>query len=149
MNAAALSVGRHTLLSVRDGEFYMSRDFSGDERAHRELADADGVVRMPIGAFLLPGDEPLLVDAGLGPGFPRPDVMHGGALLDNLTSLGVQPVDVAHLAISHLHPDHIGCWRPSRAERHSSTHRSMWAPATGSTSWRRSAPVPLRGCGRR
>jgi glyoxylase-like metal-dependent hydrolase (beta-lactamase superfamily II) len=104
----ALTVGRHRLIGIQDGWFFMPPDFLGDERAHRELADPDGTVRLPIGAFLMPGDEPLLIDAGLGPGFPRPDVMTGGRLPEELVAAGVRPDEVAHLALSHLHPDHVG-----------------------------------------
>jgi len=106
--SSVLAVGRHRLIGVRDGTFFMPTDFLGDEEAHRELADPDGTVRLPIGAFLMPGEEPLLIDAGLGPGYPRPDMMTGGSLLDELDAAGVRPDDVAHLALSHLHPDHVG-----------------------------------------
>ncbi len=104
----ALAIGRHRLIGVRDGTFFMPPDFLGVEEAHRELADDDGTVRLPIGAFLMPGEEPLLIDAGLGPGFPRPESMTGGALLDGLVAAGVRPDEVAHLALSHLHLDHTG-----------------------------------------
>jgi glyoxylase-like metal-dependent hydrolase (beta-lactamase superfamily II) len=56
----------------------------------------------------MPGDEPLLIDAGAGPGYPRPDFLTGGRLLDELAAAGVRPEQVAHLALSHLHPDHVG-----------------------------------------
>ena len=104
----ALTVGRHTLIGIREGVFLMPLDFLGVDEAHRALADPDGVVRLPIGAFLMPGEEPLLIDAGLGPGFPRPDLMTGGSLLEGLASAGVGRAEVRHLALSHLHPDHVG-----------------------------------------
>jgi glyoxylase-like metal-dependent hydrolase (beta-lactamase superfamily II) len=111
----ALTIGRHRLISVRDGTFFMPRDFLGDEQAHRELADADGTVRLPVGAFLMPGYEPLLIDAGVGPGYPRPDFLTGGRLLDELAASDVRPEQVAHLAVSHLHPDHVG-WVATKQE---------------------------------
>jgi hypothetical protein len=87
----ALAIGRHRLIGVRDGTFFMPSDFLRAEEAHRALADDDGTVRLPIGTFLMPGDAPLLIDAGLGPGFPRPDRMTGGALLDGLLAEGSGP----------------------------------------------------------
>ncbi|OLO25842.1 MBL fold metallo-hydrolase [Streptomyces sp. MNU77] len=102
-----LEIGRRTVVSVSDGEFPMPPQFLGAE-AHRHLADADGSVRLPIGAFLLPGDEPLLIDAGLGPDAPEYEGLVAGRLLDGLSDLGVRPEDIRHLALSHLHADHIG-----------------------------------------
>ncbi|MGE0840213.1 MBL fold metallo-hydrolase [Pseudonocardia sp.] len=103
-----LSIGRYRLLPVKDGAFRMPRNFLGDGREHPELLSDDGKVWLPIGAFLMPGDEPLLIDAGLAHGFPKPEIMTGGALLDELATLGTRPEDVRHLALSHLHPDHVG-----------------------------------------
>jgi glyoxylase-like metal-dependent hydrolase (beta-lactamase superfamily II) len=103
-----LTVGDRTLLSVSDGHFIMPPDFLGAEEAHRHLADADGVARLPIGAFLLPGDEPVLLDAGIGPDFPPHPAFVGGGLLDGLRGLGVAPEEVRHVALSHLHHDHVG-----------------------------------------
>jgi glyoxylase-like metal-dependent hydrolase (beta-lactamase superfamily II) len=106
MTAMELRVGDRTMVCLRDGDFIMPDDFLGLE-AHRQLADPDGQVRLPIGCFLVPGDEPLLIDAGIGPDL-KLDILVGGALVDELASVGVQPADIRHIALSHLHADHIG-----------------------------------------
>jgi glyoxylase-like metal-dependent hydrolase (beta-lactamase superfamily II) len=68
---------------------------------------SDGLVRMPIGAFLIRGgDHVVLVDAGAGPlqraGFSA------GALVDELARLGVTTGDVTDVVLTHLHWDHVG-----------------------------------------
>jgi len=102
-----MKVGRHQLLAVQDGMFVMPPHFLGDSRAHQELADPDGIARLPISAFLVPGDEPLLIDAGLGPDMTG-DVMIGGYLLSELQLHGLRAEDIRHIALSHLHADHAG-----------------------------------------
>lgn len=61
----------------------------------------------------------LLIDAGLGPEkiTAEPDspvgAGHGGTLLDNLGKVGRAPSEIETVAITHLHPDHIGwAWHP-------------------------------------
>jgi glyoxylase-like metal-dependent hydrolase (beta-lactamase superfamily II) len=95
------------MLGLRDGDFFMPVDFLGDPDAHRQLADDDGQVRLPIGCFVLPGDEPVLIDTGIGPDLQL-DILTGGRLLDELASIGLRPADIRHVALSHLHADHIG-----------------------------------------
>lgn len=102
-----LRVGELTMIGLRDGDFIMPTRFLGDPDAHRQLADADGIVRLPVGCFLLPGDEPMLIDAGIGPDLNL-EMMPGGRLLDEMSSVGIHPDEVRHLALSHLHADHIG-----------------------------------------
>jgi glyoxylase-like metal-dependent hydrolase (beta-lactamase superfamily II) len=102
-----LPVGDLMMVGLRDGDFVMPPDFLGDVEAHRQLAGTDGQVRLPIGCFFVPGDEPLLIDSGIGPDL-KLEIMTGGALIDELTGIGVRPEDVKHLALSHLHPDHVG-----------------------------------------
>ncbi|MFI7382836.1 MBL fold metallo-hydrolase [Streptomyces sp. NPDC049813] len=86
---------------------------------HPEYLDETGQLVASIGALLVEkGERALLIDAGFGaqtlppdPGTPR-GVIHGGALLDNLADLGRRPQDIELLAITHLHPDHLGwAWR--------------------------------------
>lgn len=66
MNPVEMRVGDLTLVGLNDGEFTMKSDFLG-AAAHRLLAGADGEVHLPIATFYLPGDEALLIDAGMGP----------------------------------------------------------------------------------
>ncbi len=54
----------------------------------------------------MPGEQTLLIDAGIGP-FST-EGLSGGALLDELAALGVQPADIDVIAVSHLHLDHDG-----------------------------------------
>ena len=48
----------------------------------------------------------MLIDAGVGP-FSTAG-LSGGALLDELAALGVEPADIDVIAVSHLHLDHDG-----------------------------------------
>lgn len=99
--------------------------------AHPEYLDESGHLVASIGALLVErGDRALLIDAGFGPQTLPPDPrtprgdIRGGALLDNLASLGRGPDTVQAVAFTHLHPDHIGwAWttapgdtRPALAE---------------------------------
>jgi glyoxylase-like metal-dependent hydrolase (beta-lactamase superfamily II) len=99
-------VGNVPVLALDDGEFRMPADFLTDPAPHRELAGPDGVVRLPIGSFLIPGDEPVLVDLGFG---PRADqLLTGGRLLGELARAGYEPADIRTIALTHPHPDHVG-----------------------------------------
>ena len=51
-----LFVGRQAVLAVNDGLFTMPAGFLGRPEANAALADDDGVVRLPIGCFVLPGE---------------------------------------------------------------------------------------------
>lgn len=102
-----MRVGDLTLVGLNDGEFTMNSDFLGAD-AHRLLAGADGEVHLPIATFYLPGDEALLIDAGMGPDDSRIEFLRGGQLLGQLHRIGAAAADIRHVAISHLHPDHSG-----------------------------------------
>ena len=66
------------------------------------LADA----ALPVGAFVVPGDRTVLIDAGVGP--RQPPTLVGGALLGELARLGFRPTDIDMVAVTHRHLDHIG-----------------------------------------
>lgn len=53
-----------------------------------------------IASYLLPGDEPAIVDCG-------PAVCHD-ALAAGLAEHGLAPADLRHLLLTHIHPDHAG-----------------------------------------
>jgi glyoxylase-like metal-dependent hydrolase (beta-lactamase superfamily II) len=82
--------------------------------AHPEYLDATGHLVGSVGGLLVEhGDRALLIDAGFGPQEHRgPDgpvsVIHGGALVQNLAELGRSPQDIAAVAFTHLHSDHLG-----------------------------------------
>ena len=102
-----IKVGELSLVALSDGRFRMPREFLSSPEAHDELADADGQVNLPIGCFLLPGDEPVLIDIGYGPENPT-DLLSGGHLLSELAWAGYRPDDITTIALTHPHPDHVG-----------------------------------------
>jgi glyoxylase-like metal-dependent hydrolase (beta-lactamase superfamily II) len=108
-----ITVGSLRLLALSDGEFTMPRHFLSSGAAHQALAGPDGVALLPIGSFLLPGDAPLLIDVGFGPG-PPTDLLSGGALLGQLAVAGYRPDEIETIALTHPHPDHVG-WLASPA----------------------------------
>ena len=79
---------------------------------HPGCVDADGVLRLPLGGFLVrTGQRVVLVDAGVG-GINN-DKYTGGGFLDSLRSYGVSPEDVTDVLFTHLHFDHVG-WASRR-----------------------------------
>jgi glyoxylase-like metal-dependent hydrolase (beta-lactamase superfamily II) len=104
--SARLRVGGVDVVGLSDGEFRMTADFISDPAAHAALAGPDGRVSLPVGAFLIPGDEPVLIDAGVGP--LHLDNLTGGNLLTALRGHGYAPEDIAVVALTHLHLDHSG-----------------------------------------
>jgi glyoxylase-like metal-dependent hydrolase (beta-lactamase superfamily II) len=104
-------VGDRTVLGMSDGTFSMNETFLNDPSVQARYADATGVAPLPIASFLLPGEQTVLIDAGVGP--IEIGSLSGGALLAELAHLGVQPTDIDVIAISHLHLDHDG-WLATR-----------------------------------
>jgi glyoxylase-like metal-dependent hydrolase (beta-lactamase superfamily II) len=117
----SLQLGELTVSYVPDGVVQLpGRGWLPDTTddvwaAHPEYLDPTGALVASIGGLLVEhGDRALLIDAGVGPVTlpPDPSVPHGtiqgGALLDSLAALGRRPEDVDAVAITHLHPDHIG-----------------------------------------
>jgi glyoxylase-like metal-dependent hydrolase (beta-lactamase superfamily II) len=109
----ALPVGNRTLVAVSDGFLTLVPEFLGPPgnptAAYDALRPRYAPPRLPLGCFLLPGDEPALIDAGYGPHqLVAQGTMAGGRLIEQLARQGVQPDDVRVLALSHLHADHVG-----------------------------------------
>jgi glyoxylase-like metal-dependent hydrolase (beta-lactamase superfamily II) len=78
-----------------------------DWAAHPNLTRSDGLLDMPVGAFVVRlGDRLVLIDLGYGP--TPPVTMAGGMLMANLSAMGIRADDVTDVVFSHLHPDHIG-----------------------------------------
>lgn len=79
---------------------------------HPEALDESGGVPMTAGGLLVERDElRMLIDAGLGD-MRMDDAFYGsvqgGALLDNLKSVGLDPEDINVFALTHVHIDHTG-----------------------------------------
>jgi hypothetical protein len=118
-------VGGRTVLAVSDGFFRLedsAAGFLGTEAdptaAHRALRRAHGgEARLPVGAFVTPGDTVTLIDAGVGPVDLRDaGVLIGGTLLIRLREQGFAPDDIGTLALSHLHVHHVGWIATADAE---------------------------------
>jgi glyoxylase-like metal-dependent hydrolase (beta-lactamase superfamily II) len=104
-------VGDRHVLGLADGVFTLTDGFMNVPGFQRQFEDENGDAELPVGSFLVPGDTTLLIDAGVGP-FSI-EGLSGGALLDELAVLGVQPADIDMIAVSHLHLDHDG-WLATR-----------------------------------
>ena len=94
------------MLGFADGVFTMTEGFMNVPGFQEPFEDEHGNAEFPVGSFLVPGEQTLLIDAGIGP-FAT-EGLSGGALLDELAALGVQPADIDVIAVSHLHLDHDG-----------------------------------------
>lgn len=115
-----VQVGEITIDPVMDGtgrfaptEAYLAtgggtRGTDPDDWApHRDLLDADGLLALAIGGFLVrTADRVVLVDTGLGD--LDTGTMRGGRLLENLAGLGVAADQVTDVILTHLHFDHVG-----------------------------------------
>lgn len=105
----AIHVGEITVEALYDGTAGLKPEmWSGaDWTDHRDLIDADGMIIVPVGGFLVrTGDRMVLLDAGIGP-VVNP-MFRGGALLASMAAAGVQPGEIDTIVISHLHSDHVG-----------------------------------------
>ncbi|NUW45273.1 MBL fold metallo-hydrolase [Nonomuraea rhodomycinica] len=95
---------------------------AADWAEHRDHLDDDGFLVAGIGGLLVErGDRALLIDTGFGPESHPDDPanpllgrLYGGELLDSLRRLGRTPERIEAVAITHLHPDHLG-WAWSAA----------------------------------
>lgn len=118
-----LDLGGTTLTYVPDGEFRAEPSVAypgGHDHLFSDgldVTDENGMVVLSVGAILLTtGDRRVLVDAGLGartiplvrPGTSRDAYMRGGALVQNLHELGVEPAAIDAVLLTHLHADHVG-----------------------------------------
>jgi glyoxylase-like metal-dependent hydrolase (beta-lactamase superfamily II) len=104
-------IGDVTLVALSDGFILMDDDFIGSPAhptaAHDALKDEHDELVMPIGCFLIRGEATVLIDLGYGPASSGGTIA-GGNLLHQLRAEGLGPGDIDVIALSHLHPDHIG-----------------------------------------
>jgi glyoxylase-like metal-dependent hydrolase (beta-lactamase superfamily II) len=108
-----VAVGRLAVTAISDGVLVMSREMVGSPEhptgAFDSLAAAYGEPRLPVGCFVLRGEQTVLIDAGIGPvDHAGRGTLVGGNLLGQLAGLGIAPADVDVIALSHLHGDHVG-----------------------------------------
>ena len=121
-----MRVGRFTLSIVPDTPFRLDGGamFGGVPKVvwqRRKPADALNRIAMTTNCLLLVADtgEVALVDAGIGEKLDaRGAEQHGQPpegpqLLAGLAAAGVEPADVTHVLLSHLHFDHCG-WSTRR-----------------------------------
>lgn len=104
-----LKLGEISVTPVSDGVCKMPPQYfsNSDWSAHQALLDADGVLRLPIGCFVVrTGDTTVLIDAGLGD--LDLDFLVGGQLPSALAAHGVAPADIDIVVCTHLHLDHAG-----------------------------------------
>jgi len=93
--------------SFSDGILKTSLDFVlGMERAQSEELvgrTADGSLFIPVNSFLFKrGAATVLIDVGAG-NTMQPTL---GKLPSNLKAAGIDPSDVTHIILTHIHPDH-------------------------------------------
>jgi len=122
----SLTLGDTTLTYVPDGQatlnarMLLPQATEEDWAQHAEYLDEDGFLLASVGGLLVERDgRALLIDAGAGPITMGPPlntygVITGGALLDNLATIGRDPADIEAIALTHLHADHFGwAWHPA------------------------------------
>jgi glyoxylase-like metal-dependent hydrolase (beta-lactamase superfamily II) len=87
---------------------------AADWQRHPESVDEDGVLLVELGGYLIDsGGYLTLVDLGVGP--QTEGLFRGGAFLDSLQALGVEPSQIRDILLTHLHGDHIGWgWQNER-----------------------------------
>lgn len=109
MYGANMLVGDISIEPVYDGTAVLKTDMfaHSDWTEHQHLLDDQGDLTIPVGAFLVRnGDHLALLDAGVGD--LQNEMFDGGAMLDSLRALGVEPSDIDTVIVSHLHTDHMG-----------------------------------------
>jgi glyoxylase-like metal-dependent hydrolase (beta-lactamase superfamily II) len=110
-----MKVGDREAIGVSDGFFDMGKvsryvGTAADPTAGRDLLRVEhGIAVLPVGSFLIPGEETVLIDPGVGPvDYRGLGALVGGNLIRALGRFGVTPADVDLLALTHLHVDHVG-----------------------------------------
>lgn len=126
--AYSIRIGDTTVVALSDKGHHVETTFhfpSVPPEAWAPWADLltpDGLIPLNFGCFLVLGDDRVvLIDTGWGPTAGPPGRPAGpGRLLDEMAAAGVGPDDVDVVALTHLHPDHVGwnlvhdgaTWRP-------------------------------------
>jgi len=106
------NVGDMTVSALLDGSIALDASLfptAGKDELQaalkRAFMDHDGKIRGAVNAYVARiGDRTVLIDSGGGTAM-GPSM---GMLPGQLTAAGVAPADVDVIAVTHLHPDHIG-----------------------------------------
>lgn len=110
--AVSVTVGEAEVVALFDGRhpFNLRWHYPSIDDAGWAPYIADSPKTLNFGAFLIRhAGRTVLIDTGWGPQFEPPGGLERPAsLMDELASVGVSPEDVDVVALSHLHPDHIG-----------------------------------------
>ena len=108
-----ISVGNVEIISLSDGagEMQMPDVFPkvppAEWKRYPDTISSEGRLAANFGCFAVRSQgKTILVDTGIGPGYP-------GRLMDELKDKGVGIDDITVVAITHLHPDHVG-WNISQ-----------------------------------
>ena len=112
-------VGEVTVTAINDGTLALPIELTVSEEVWREELDADTEGKVPVDTHVLlvqTDDATILIDAGLdepGSGWDQrfleewPGSRRTPGVIAGLASLGVEPEDVTHVLVTHIHFDHV------------------------------------------
>src|SRR5450631_3949360 len=124
-----MTVGDLEVIPIFDGvssedptEFYRLSHGEVDQKGFRrddwapyaDLLSSAGLLDHAYGGYIVrTAEHVVLIDTGVGPGQigpfgPSKRVIRGGALLESLGLLGIDPAEITDVVCTHLHPDHYG-----------------------------------------
>ena len=100
-------MGAVRITPLSDGELHIPAEGLLNRPLPPEFTDADGLMGVNFGGFLVQTDEHVVViDAGIGGGaIPELPI---GTFPERLRAAGVAPEDVDTVIFTHLHFDHVG-----------------------------------------
>ena len=147
-----MRVGAVSIEGVSDGSLQapptlMFNKSDQDWQQHTQFLDADGMLPIEMGGFLIRSGERLaLVDTGIG---PYASAGRTGMFMESLAAVGVRPSEVTDVVLTHLHFDHLG-WATDGERRLFANatyrcHEADWEFFMGSTPFDDSLAVSLMG----
>jgi glyoxylase-like metal-dependent hydrolase (beta-lactamase superfamily II) len=155
--------GDLTLTYLPDGTIelvptvFFSNSTADDWAGYAQLVAPSGRLTAGAGALLAElGGHRLLLDAGAGPTGVSDDdtppplgAITTGGLPDSFRDAGLDPDDIEHVAITHLHSDHVG-WTTADAVEHGESlfRRATWLLGEGSEPGHEAAVPPADHEGR-
>ena len=118
-----------------------------DWQQHSQFLDENGLLTIEMGGFLVrTGERLALVDTGIG---PNSDPERTGRFMSSLAALGVAPLEITDVVLTHLHFDHLG-WATDGDQRLFSNatyrcHIADWEFFTGAQPFDDSLGVSFMG----